>query len=61
MPPPQIPNPNTKNSNNCKRRLSVALVLGLGIIDSALYLTQHSIIKELTQGAARKCSHFGRE
>ena len=44
---PRIPTPNTLAMDNCKRRLSVALVLGLGILDSALYLTQYSIIKEL--------------
>ena len=53
---PRIPNPNANISDSCKRRTSAALVLGLGILDSALHLTQHSIVKELAQGAARRCS-----
>ena len=43
----QIPNPNTKVLDSRKGRLSAALVLGLEILDSSLYLTQCSIIKEL--------------
>ena len=44
---PRIPNPNTEVTDIRKGRLSTALVLGLGILDSALYLTQYIIIKEL--------------
>ena len=32
-----------------------ALRKGLGFLDSSLYLTQHSVIKERAQGAARQC------
>ena len=53
---PRILNPNIKVSKSHKERLPAALVLGWGILDSALYLTQYSIIKELAQGAARRCS-----
>ena len=45
---PRIPNPNTTAMASREGRLAAALVLGLGIIDSDLYLTQYSIIKELT-------------
>ena len=41
---------------NYKKRLSVALALGLMIIDLALCLTQHSVIKELARGPARRYS-----
>ena len=36
----RIPNPNYKNVDSRNGRLSVALLLGLGIVDSALYLNQ---------------------
>ena len=49
-------NPNTKALDRRKWWLSAALLLGLGIIDSALHLTQCNIIKELAQGATRRCS-----
>ena len=53
---PKITNPNTKAVDSHKARLSAALSLGLWILDSALHLTQHSIIKDLAQGAARRYS-----
>ena len=37
--------------------LTEDLVLGSGILDSALYLTQYSIIKELAPPADRRGSH----
>ena len=40
---PRIPNPNTKLSNGCNRRLSGGLALGLGILDQALNLTQSGV------------------
>ena len=42
---PRIPNPNTKVTTRPNRRLVAALVLGFGILDSSLYLTQYSTIK----------------
>ena len=53
---PIIPNPNVKAADSRKGRLSTSLALGAWIFDSALYLTQYSVIKVLLQGAARRCS-----
>ena len=38
-----------------KQKIFVPLALGLGILDSALHLTQYDIIKELALGADRMC------
>ena len=40
-----------------KVRLSTALLLRIGILDSALYLTQYSIIKEFAAPEDRRGSH----
>ena len=44
---PLIPNVPKVQFLSYKEWLSAASVLGLGILDSALYLTQYSILKEL--------------
>ena len=41
-----------------KERLAATLVLGLGIIDSALYLIQYGIIKELALPADVRGSQY---
>ena len=51
---PCISEPNIFFIYNNKGRLSVSLLLGLGILDSALCLTQCSIIKELAHGVGEK-------
>ena len=53
---PRIPNPNTKAATRPKRRRVAALVLGLGILDTALYLNQ--LIRDPGRGSARSTSHF---
>jgi hypothetical protein len=55
---PQIPNPNAVEISARKELFTPASVSGLGILDSALCLTQHSIIKELTRGEARSYSNI---
>ena len=40
---PRIPNPNTKFRNSRKGRLFAGLVLGLGILDYTLNLTQWGV------------------
>ena len=52
------PNPKTAMFTDPKGGRSVALGLGLGFLDSSLYLTQYSIIRELNQLAARIGSLF---
>ena len=39
----QIPNPNTNYINSRKGRLFEALVLGVGILDTALYVNQYRV------------------
>ena len=38
--------------------MTAALLLGLGILDSALHLTKYSIIKELAKPADRRGSQW---
>ena len=52
---PRIPNPNTKSIDRRKDRLFEALVLGLGVLDTTLYLNQFII--EQGRGANRVGSH----
>ena len=55
---PQIPNPNAVEISARKELFTPASVSGLGILDSALCLTQHRIIKELARREARSYSNI---
>ena len=54
---PQIPNPNAVEISARKELFTTASVSGLGILDSALCLTQHRTINELARREARSYSN----
>ena len=55
---PQSLNPNAVDISARKELFTPASVSGLGILDSALCLTQYRIIKELERREARSCSNI---